>query len=303
MASAAVPSGRRVSPAAAREVIMDVDSGIDWGYLWDLGRAILLGEFIIIGPALWVFVGILGAFLVTRGITRFIRHRANNGGAPSGPIRDITIRGVHIHHQVFGIVTMFLAGLLIIATGADGTLLNLLALLFGIGVGLAFDEFALWLHLDDVYWSHQGRKSVDAVAWALVVTASVRAVLDLFTVFEGVREGGELWWLPVLITALTVIPAVICVLKGKLVTASLGIVYQPIGLIGAFRLAKPGSIWARHLYGATSRRRRRSDSRFDHRYQARWDRWRDLVAGAPTEHGERGAIERAGDVADHSTER
>lgn len=281
---------------------MDVDSGIDWTYLWDICRAILIGEFVIIGPALWVFVGILGAFLVTRGITRFIRHRSNNGGAASGPIRDITIRGVHIHHQVFGIVTMFLAGLLIIATGADGTLLNLLALLFGIGVGLAFDEFALWLHLDDVYWSQKGRKSVDAVAWALVVTASVRAVLDLFTVFEGVREGGELWWLPVLITALTLIPAVICVLKGKLVTASLGIVYQPIGLIGAFRLAKPGSIWARHFYGLRSRRRRRSDSRFDHRYQARWDRWRDLVAGAPTSAPTTGELrdlaERVDDAAD-----
>jgi len=67
---------------------------------------------------------------------------------------------------------------------ATGTLLNLLALLFGIGVGLAFDEFALWLHLDDVYWSREGRKSIDAVAWALVVTASVPAILDLFTVFE-----------------------------------------------------------------------------------------------------------------------
>src|SRR6476620_5520935 len=59
---------------------------------------------------------------------------------------------------------------------ATGTLLNLLALLFGVGVGLAFDEFALWLHLDDVYWSRQGRKSIDAVAWALIVTAPVRAV-------------------------------------------------------------------------------------------------------------------------------
>ena len=261
---------------------MDMDSGVDLSYLWEICRAILLGEFIIIGPALAVFVGILGAFLVTRGITRFIRHRSNSGGAPSGPIKDITIRGVHIHHQVFGIVTMFLAGLLIIATGAQGTLLTVLAVLFGVGVGLAFDEFALWLHLDDVYWSQQGRKSVDAVAWALVVTASVRAILDLFTVFEAVREGGELWWLPVLIAALTIVPAVICVLKGKLVTAALGIVYQPIGLIGAFRLAKPGSIWARRCYGAKSRRRARSNSRFDHRYQARWDRMRDFVGGAPT---------------------
>jgi len=161
---------------------LDPDSGIDVGYLWEICKGILSGEFIIIGPALWVFAGILGAFAVTRGITRFIRSRSGRGTAASGPIKDITIGGVHIHHQVFGIITMFLSGLLIVATGAQDSLLDVLALLFGIGVGLAFDEFALWLHLDDVYWSQQGRKSIDAVAWALVVTASVRAVLDLFTV-------------------------------------------------------------------------------------------------------------------------
>ena len=178
---------------------------------------------------------------------------------------------------------MFLSCLLIIATGATDTPLNVLALLFGVGVGLAFDEFALWWHLDDVYWSRQGRKSIDAVAWALVITASVRAVLDLFTVFEGVAEAGNMWWLPVLLAAITVIPAVICMLKGKLVTGSLGIVYQPIGWIGAFRLAKPESFWARHFYRATSRRRARSQRRFGTDYSARWDRWRDLVGGAPTE--------------------
>jgi hypothetical protein len=255
----------------------------DLDQLWDILLGIVRGDFIVIGPSLAVFIGILGSFLVTRGITRFIRSRSSKGGEASGPIKDITIGGVHIHHQVFGISTMFLTGLLIIATGATGSLMNVLALLFGIGVGLAFDEFALWLHLDDVYWSQQGRKSVDAVAWTLVITASVRAVLDLFTVFEAVTEDPSMWWLPTTIALLTVIPAVICVLKGKLVTAALGIVYQPIGLVGAFRLAKPGSFWARHFYGATSRRRARAERRFGEVYQARWDRLRDLVGGAPTD--------------------
>jgi len=262
---------------------VDPDTEIDWLYLWDILRAILLGEFIIIGPALWTFCGILGAFLVTRGITRSIRSRSGKGAAASGPIKDITIGGVHIHHQVFGIVTMFLTGLLIVATGATDTLLNVLALLFGVGVGLAFDEFALWLHLDDVYWSRQGRKSIDAVAWALIVTASVRALLDLFTVFQATAESGSMWWLPVFLLLLTVIPAVICVLRGKLVTAALGIVYQPIALIGAVRLAKPGSFWGRHFYRPTSRRRARSERRFGTDYAARWDRLRDMVGGAPSD--------------------
>ena len=215
--------------------------GLGWLLLRELLEDVLRGNFIVLGPAMWVFLGVLGAFVVTRGITRFIRRRSASGAQASGPIKDITIGGVHIHHQVFGIVLMFLTGLLLVATTPDGALLDVLALLFGVGVGLAFDEFALWLHLDDVYWSQEGRKSIDAVAIVLVITASVRAFLDLLQVFQTSDEMGDFAWLVWVLVAITVIPAVICLLKGKLVTAALGIVYQPIGIIGAFRLAKPGS--------------------------------------------------------------
>ena len=40
-------------------------------------------------------------------------------------------------------------------------------MLFGIGLGLTIDEYALWLHLDDVYWSREGRSSIDAALVAL----------------------------------------------------------------------------------------------------------------------------------------
>jgi hypothetical protein len=67
---------------------------------------------------------VLGAFAVTRTINRFIRRRSARGGEASGPIKDITIGGVHIHHQVFGIVTMFLTGLVIITTGPTDAALS-----------------------------------------------------------------------------------------------------------------------------------------------------------------------------------
>jgi hypothetical protein len=172
-----------------------------------------------------VFIGVLGAFAVTRGITRFIRHRSASGVEASGPIKDITIGGVHIHHQVFGISLMFVSGLLLVTTTPQDALLDVLALLFGIGTGLAFDEFALWLHLDDVYWGRQGRKSIDAVAWVLVISASARSFVDLLQVFETSDDLGEFSWLLWLLVAITVIPAVICLLKGKIVTAALGILY------------------------------------------------------------------------------
>jgi hypothetical protein len=94
---------------------------------------------------------------------------------------------------------------------------------------------------------------------------------------------GDLAWLLWFLVAITVIPAVVCLLKGKLVTTALGIVYQPIGIIGACRLAKPGSFWARHLYGPRSRRLTRAERRFGAAYAARLDRWRDIVGGAPAD--------------------
>jgi len=235
----------------------DVDTdGSTLGYVRDVIVSVLRGEFIEFGAPMWIFVGILGAFLVTRGITRFIRYRAALGGKQSGPIKDITVGGVHIHHQVFGI-----------------------------GVGLAFDEFALWLHLDDVYWSQLGRKSIDAVAIVLVLTASTRALLDLLDLSEESASAGDLAWLVWLYVLATIVPAIICLLKGKIPTAALAVVYQPIGLIGAFRLGKPDSFWSRHFYAPESRRRAWALQRFGADYQARLDRLRDLVGGFRSRRG------------------
>ena len=64
--------------------------------------------------------------------------------------------GLHIHHLVFGIVLMMVAGFLGFAIQPDSPWLEILAGLFGIGVGLTLDEFALWLYLEDVYWSEEG---------------------------------------------------------------------------------------------------------------------------------------------------
>jgi len=264
----------------------DVDTdGSTLGYVRDVIVSVLRGEFIEFGAPMWIFVGILGAFLVTRGITRFIRYRAALGGKQSGPIKDITVGGVHIHHQVFGIVMMFVFGLLMVAINPLDVQLNVFAVFFGIGVGLAFDEFALWLHLDDVYWSQLGRKSIDAVAIVLVLTASTRALLDLLDLSEESASAGDLAWLVWLYVLATIVPAIICLLKGKIPTAALAVVYQPIGLIGAFRLGKPDSFWSRHFYAPESRRRAWALQRFGADYQARLDRLRDLVGGFRSRRG------------------
>jgi hypothetical protein len=77
--------------------------------------------------------------------------------------------GQHIHHLVWGILILLGVGYAWLAEAGSGTapkdifISRLLAILYGVGAALTLDEFALWLNLSDVYWSPQGRESIDAV--------------------------------------------------------------------------------------------------------------------------------------------
>jgi hypothetical protein len=63
---------------------------------------------------------------------------------------SVSSGGVHVHHLVFGIVLMIAAGAISFAGFAVSPIYEICAFLFGIGIGLTIDEFALWLYLDDV---------------------------------------------------------------------------------------------------------------------------------------------------------
>jgi len=85
------------------------------------------------------------------------------------PFHFIEHGGRHIHHLVVGIIILLGVGyawLADIGTGVDDSSLllsRLLSILYGVGAALTLDEFALWLNLKDVYWSPEGRSSIDAV--------------------------------------------------------------------------------------------------------------------------------------------
>ena len=66
--------------------------------------------------------------------------------------------GVHVHHLVVGIVLALVAGMLDIAVQPGSGARELLAVVFGAGAALILDEFALSVHLHDVYWTPQGRR-------------------------------------------------------------------------------------------------------------------------------------------------
>ena len=99
-------------------------------------------------------------FAAVRGITHAIR-------AERGPFRNITSSsGRHIHHMTFGIVGLLVVGYLwLMEIGiVEGRLASrATALAYGSGAALTLDEFALWLNLEDDYWTSQGRESIDAV--------------------------------------------------------------------------------------------------------------------------------------------
>jgi hypothetical protein len=80
---------------------------------------------------------------------------------------------VHVHHFVPGILLVLVTGYLAIAINVQAGR-RLFDIGFGVGAGLTIDEFALWLHLDDVYWTDNGRKSVMAI---VVVAAAAGLVL------------------------------------------------------------------------------------------------------------------------------
>ena len=93
-----------------------------------------------------------------RGITHLIR-------AGIGPFHNVSSGGLHIHHLVWGILLLLVVGYVwLIEAGTTSSLLSsITAILYGVGAALTLDEFALWLNLQDVYWTGPGRESIDAV--------------------------------------------------------------------------------------------------------------------------------------------
>jgi hypothetical protein len=105
-------------------------------------------------------------FLTARGITYLLRHRSR-----VGPFRNVRVGRRHIHHFVPGIVVAFGAGAAAILTRNED-LEPLLAVPFGVGLGLTLDESALLLELEDVYWTREGLLSVQITLAMIALLAS-----------------------------------------------------------------------------------------------------------------------------------
>ncbi|WP_424923539.1 hypothetical protein, partial [Actinomadura bangladeshensis] len=222
-------------------------------------------------------VAFIGGFLFIRFSVRMIRRQVRWWPG------NVTPGGQHIHHVVFGLVFMCVGGVsgLVVQDDSSG-LAVAAAAVFGVGTALVLDEFALVLHLEDVYWSEQGRLSVEVV----FITIALCGLLLLGLTPLGISDvAGDGLWAIVAVIVLDLCVAVVALLKGKLWTGLIGLFVGLVGLVGAVRLARPDSPWARRRYRPGSRKERRAvvrERRYRRPVQRLGDRLSDVIAGRPS---------------------
>src|SRR6478752_6689923 len=193
-------------------------------------------------PLLVCFAAFVITFITTRTITRMIR-------AGKGPFHDnVSDSGLHVHHAVPGIILVVGAFLAVGLSESDTAWEIVAALLVGVGTSLVLDEFALILHLQDVYWADEGRISVEMVSLAMACLGLAVAGLTPFD-FSGFEGGLE----SALIVGAVVVAILglilVSVMKGKYKLALFGAFIPLCALVAASRLARPESRWAKRHYG------------------------------------------------------
>lgn len=246
-------------------------------------------------PLLCCLVAFILTFFVTRTVVRYIRRHANSDKPPKWwQPRNISVSqgggGMHIHHMVIGIILVMLSGITMVTLSVSGGVpeFAVASTIFGIGAALVLDEFALVLHLSDVYWEEDGRTSVDAVFAAVAVAGLLILGFNPLSFFDINiwREDQTVFAraVVVVVAVTTLLLAVVVLLKGKVWTGLVGMFITPLLFVGAIRLSRPHAPWARWRYTTRPRKMRRALER------ERWLRrpvvqaklWvQDAIAGTP----------------------
>lgn len=95
-----------------------------------------------------IFLSFLATFIVARTFVYLVTY---------GKIPNIflEIRGVHIHHLNYGIFLLTYVGFYQLVFAKNEGKPYKTALTYGVGLGLTYDEFGMWLNLQDDYWVRQ----------------------------------------------------------------------------------------------------------------------------------------------------
>jgi hypothetical protein len=226
-----------------------------------------------------VLAGFVLSFAFIRMSTRLMR----SPRVPWWPGSVVSDSGVHLHHLVFGIVTMMIAGCVGFAVLGDDPWAEISAFFFGVGAGLTIDEFALWVYLDDVYWAEEGRLSIDAT----VIAAAAMGLVLLGASPFAFETGSLARTIESVVGALVVLGTVaVCFAKQRMLHGAIGFFFLPVAIYGAARIGKPGSPWARRRYGERRpAKQAKAAERFapERRTERFKNAFRDVVGGKPSE--------------------
>jgi hypothetical protein len=227
---------------------------------------------------------LLLAFLISFSFIRTSARLMRSPRVPWWP-GSVEAGGVHIHHLVWGISLVLVSGFAAFVSDLYSPWWQVTSIAFGIGAGLTLDEFALWVYLRDVYWSAEGRDSIDAV---ILVTLLAGLVVLGVQPFDLDQTGAAVGTTGAVVVVLGL--ATVSFLKGRLLLGAISIFVPVVGLVAAVRLAKPNSPWARRRYrGRRAHRLERATARHerDTRLDAMGVRIRDAIGGAPTPEDEK----------------
>ena len=217
-------------------------------------------------PLVFCLIAFIGTFFVTRTIVRYIRSHADSDKPRKWwQPRNISAGdGLHIHHVVIGVILVMVSGIAMVTLAVNGGVpeFTVAATIFGIGAALVLDEFALILHLQDVYWAEDGRTSVDAVFTAVAVAGLLILGFNPLSFFDiGIWREDHSFAARTAVVALAVVTlalAVIVLLKGKVWTGLIGMFITPLLFVGALRLSRPHAPWARWRYTDKPRKMHRA---------------------------------------------
>ena len=115
----------------------------------------------------------------------------------------LEFRGTHLHHLNVGIWLLAAMGGYLLFKRPSGHALHAAAVLYGVALALTFDEFGMWLHLEDEYWQ---RASYDAVG-------VIAALLGLLAAGPTLRRVRRKYWATVAGAAIVAVLFGLLVLK------------------------------------------------------------------------------------------
>ncbi|MFA7653593.1 MAG: hypothetical protein WCX97_00925 [Candidatus Magasanikbacteria bacterium] len=109
------------------------------------------------------------AFLITFAASRLVVYLVLGHLMPN---LFLTVKGVHIHHFTYGVVILCIVGLYLLLRRppAESDAFRWSALFYGVGLGLTFDEFGMWVRLEDNYWM---RQSYDAIVIVILILLNI----------------------------------------------------------------------------------------------------------------------------------